>query len=511
MLASSVTFVKRFASVLLAVGSIAIGMGAPLHGQGFGKIVGAVTDPQGLGVPGARVTVTEAATGLRTSTTASQDGLFTVPALRPTVYNLTATASGFKTFIQSSITLRADEAVTVNAALQLGASAERITVVGDAQQVDTATGTLGQVVDTRKVVDLPLNGRNAAQLTVLVAGVVAAPNDSSDQGQTKKFPTVVTISANGSRANVTNYMLDGGNNVDEYTNVNLPFPFPDALQEFSVETANYSAQYGQNSGGVVNVVTKSGTNELHGDAFEYVRNREFNARNYFAKTVDPLKRNQFGATLGGPVYIPGLYKGKDKTFFFFGYQGTILREMTGANTAVVPTQANEQGIFSSTINDPKTGLPFLNNTIPTGRFDPAASAFLKDIPVGVGNGLIFYQKPTRQDFNEEVVRVDHQISDRDRLTGRYYRDQFTNQGILDTTNLLTYADQALNLVQNVLVSETHTFSPSVLNVFTLNYAREADQRGAPPGTPSVADFGVNIWQPPDKALQSISDRKSTRL
>src|ERR1022692_3180865 len=167
MLASSVAFAKRFASVLLAVGSIVIvgsiasGMGAPLHGQGFGKIVGAVTDPQGLGVPGARVTVTEAATGLRTSTTASQDGLFTVPALRPTVYNLTATASGFKTFIQSSITLRADEAVTVNAALQLGASAERITVVGDAQQVDTATSTLSQVGDNKRVVDLPPNGRNA--------------------------------------------------------------------------------------------------------------------------------------------------------------------------------------------------------------------------------------------------------------------------------------------------------------------------------------------------------------
>jgi Carboxypeptidase regulatory-like domain len=506
MLRSSVAFVKRFAGVALVAASIAIWMGPSLHGQGFGKIVGAVTDPQGLGVPGARVTVTEAATGLQTNTTASQDGLFTLPALRPTVYNLTVAAEGFKTFVQSGITLRADEAVTVSAALQLGASAEKITVTEDAVQVDTATSTLGQVVDTRRVVDLPLNGRNAAALTVLVGGVVAAPNDSSDQGQTKTFPVVVTISANGSRANVTNYMLDGGNNVDEYTNVNLPFPFPDALQEFSVQTSNYSAQYGQNAGGVVNVVTKSGTNELHGDAFEYLRNREFNARNYFAKTVDPLKRNQFGFTLGGPVYIPSVYKGQDKTFFFFGYQGTILREMTGANSAFVPTQANEQGIFSSTVYDPKTSplIPFPNNTIPTSRFDPASAAFLKDIPVGVGNGLIYYQKPVRQNFNEEVARVDHQIGTKDRLTGRYYRDRFDNVGIVDTTNLLTYADEALNLVQNGLFSETHTFSPSVVNVFTLNYAREADQRGAPAGTPSVADFGVNIWQPPDKALQSIS-------
>ena len=273
----------RFTRALLAVCSLVIWTGLPLNGQGFGKIVGAVTDPQGLGVPGAKVTVTEAATGLKTSTTTSQDGLYTVPALRPTEYNFTVTADGFRTFTQAGITLRADEAVTVNATLQIGAAADKITVTGDAAQVDTATSTLGQVVDTRRVADLPLNGRNAAQLTVLVAGAIAAPNDSSDQGQTKTFPVVVTVSTNGSRANVTNYMLDGGNNVDEYTNVNLPFPFPDALQEFSVETSNYSAQYGQNAGGVVNVVTKSGTNEVHGDAFEYVRNREFNARNFFAR------------------------------------------------------------------------------------------------------------------------------------------------------------------------------------------------------------------------------------
>ena len=490
---------------LLALCLFVLWIGISLFGQGFGKIVGVVTDPQGLGVPGARVVVTEAATGLQTSTITSQDGLYTVPALRPTQYNISVTAGGFKTFTQAGVTLRADEVVTVNAPMQLGAAAEKVTVSADAVQVDTATSTLGQVVDTRRVVDLPLNGRNAAQLTTLVAGVVAAPNDSSDQGQTKTFPVVVTISANGSRANVTNYMLDGGNNVDEYTNVNLPFPFPDALQEFSVETSNYSAQYGQNSGGVVNVVTKSGTNELHGDAFEYLRNRELNARNYFAKVVDPLKRNQFGATVGGPVYIPNVYKGRDKTFFFFGYQGTILREMLGANSAYVPTQAQQQGVFSSTIYDPKSSplTPFSNNTIPTTRFDQASVNFMKDLPVGVGNGLVFYQKPVRQNFNEEVARVDHQIGSNDRLTGRYYRDRFYNVGIIDTTNLLTYTDEAKNLVQNGLVSETHTFTPTIVNVFTLNYAREADQRGAPDGTPSVTDFGVTMWQPPDKALQSI--------
>lgn len=504
MLLSSVAFEKRFAGALLAVCSLVIWSGFPLHGQGFGKIVGAVMDPQGLGVPGARVTVTEAATGLATNTTASQDGLYTVPALRPTEYSLTVTVGGFKTFNQTGIILRADEAATVNAVLQLGSATDKVTVSADAVQVDTTTSTLGQVVDTRRVSDLPLNGRNAAQLTVLVAGAIAAPNGSADQGQTKTFPVVVTVSTNGSRANVTNYMLDGGNNVDEYTNVNLPFPFPDALQEFSVETSNYSAQYGQNAGGVVNVVTKSGTNELHGDGFEYLRNRELNARNFFARTVDPLKRNQFGGTIGGPVYIPGVYKGRDKTFFFFGYQGTIQRNMAGAQTAFVPTTANLQGNFSSAVIDPTTGTAFPNNQIPLNRMDPAAMAFAKDLPSATGNGLVFYQKPVRQNFNEEVARIDHLISANDRLTARYFRDRFYNAGILDTTNLLTFTDEVKNLVQNILASETHTFSPTVLNVLTLNFAREADQRGAPPGSPSVADFGVNMWQPPDKALQSIA-------
>lgn len=144
--------------------------------------MGAVTDPQGLGVPGAKVTVAEAATGVRTTTTTGADGLYTAPALRPTDYSLTVEAGGFRTFTQTGITLRADEAVTVNATMQLGAASEKVTVSEDASQVDTVTGTLAQVVDTRRVADLPLNGRNAAQLTVLVAGVLAAPNDSADRG-----------------------------------------------------------------------------------------------------------------------------------------------------------------------------------------------------------------------------------------------------------------------------------------------------------------------------------------
>src|SRR5207248_5097089 len=184
---------------------------------------------------------------------------------------------------------------------------------------------------------------------------------------------------------------------DLYTNTNQPFPFPDALQEFSVQTSNYGARYGGNAGGVVNVVTKSGTNQLHGDAFEFVRNAVFNARNFFASSRDQLKRNQFGGTIGGPIVIPKLYNGRDRTFFFFGYQRTPIRNLQGAQSAFVPTPANIAGDFSAIldannpanplkkatiINDPLTGQPFPGNKIPVSRFDPAALAVLKYLPQG---------------------------------------------------------------------------------------------------------------------------------
>src|SRR5207253_8150601 len=173
--------------------------------------------------------------------------------------------------------------------------------------------TIAQVVEQQRLVELPLDGRNAAQLTLLVPGAVNSPNGGADQGSTKTYPGAVTYSANGSRQNQISYRLDGGNYVDEYTNVNQPFPFPDALQEFSVQTSNYSAEYGQNAGAVVNVITKSGTNNFHGDGFEFLRNAVFNARNFFAPLTQPngqptkdmgrdqLKRNQFGGTMGGPI------------------------------------------------------------------------------------------------------------------------------------------------------------------------------------------------------------------
>jgi hypothetical protein len=489
--------------------------------QGLGRISGVVTDPSGASVGKATVTATRSGTGEVTEVTSDAGGSYVFPSLPPAQYNVSAKAAGFSQFRAPDTVLQADQALTLNIVLKLGASTEVVTVTSAAPQIDVTTGTLSQVIDERRVNDLPLNGRNAAALTVLVPGVVVAPSANIDQGQTKTFPTVAAVTINGTRANQVNYMLDGGNNVDEYTNVNAPFPFPDVLQEFSVQTSNYSAEYGQNAGGVVNIITRGGGNRFHGDAFEFVRNRVFNAANYFAynngvKTVDPLKRNQFGGTLNGPISIPHLYEGKDKSFFSFGVQATRLRTNGVGGTAFLPTPAQLAGTFtglSSPIINPltKTAYPCTpTGTTYTCQINPAdyskpSLALLKYLPTISGaDGTYQFFRPSKQNFIEYTGRVDHALTSRDRLTLRYFYDSFDNAGVLNLANLLSYSDQASIRYHNALVSETHTFSSSLLNNFSLSYQIENASRGPVAGAPSVADFGVNIWQPAFKQINQIA-------
>ena len=489
-----------------------------LFGQGFGSIVGTVRDSTGALISSATVTATQTNTGAATVVTVNSSGSFVFPSLPPAEYSISASASGFQKYSQSGIILLANQSETVNIQLQVGTASQVVTVSADAAQVDTTTGTLSAVIDRQSVNDLPLNGRNAAALTTLVAGVVAAPSDGTDKGTAKTFPAAVPISANGSRSDQTNYLLDGGNNLDEYTMANGPFPFPDALQEFSVQTSNYNAEYGQSAGAVVNIVTKSGGSAYHGDLFEYLRNGVFNARNYFATSVDPLKRNQFGGTVGGPVKIPHLIGGQ-RTFFFFGYQKTIIKDQQGGQSAFVPTQANLRGDFSALnsasdpnnpqskvikIVDPTTGLAFPNNQIPRSRLDPAALAFSKDLPQSNGNGLVFFQSPLIENFNEYLGRVDHDASSSDHIFAHYYYNDFLLAGTLNTANLLTYKDQAHIRFQSALVGETHTFKSNLVNVLVVNYTREISFRAPESSTIDVGSFGVKMWLPSDKALQQIS-------
>ena len=500
---------------------IALAGASLAYGQGFGTIVGTITDPTGAVVPGAKVKITDEATAASRETATNGQGYYVAPALRPSSYQVTVNAPGFAESTHKGVVLQADQSLTVNDALSVQAPKQSIQVEAAAIQVNTTTATNSAVVDQRRVEELPLNGRNAASLLNIVAGALPSPINDVDQGSTKTFPTVVTVSVNGARQNQVNFRLDGATNTDIYTNVNQPFPFPDALQEFSVQTANYPARYGGMAGGVVNVITKSGSNQFHGAGFEFVRNEVFNARNFFAAFRDHLKRNQFGGTLGGPIDIPGLYRGRDRDFFFFGYQGTRIRNVSGTSNAFVPTAGNATGDFSNllsaadpsnpfgkviTIVDPKTGQPFAGNLVPSDRLDPAAVKFLKYLP-SVPNGTnsrVFWAQPQRQDYNEFLARWDHMFSDNDHLSARYFHDLYENQPYLDKANYLNAVAYAKIRAQNALLSETHLFSPTVLNEFRLAFSREYADRGPAQGSISLADLGVNIFQPAAKIIEGIN-------
>ena len=339
--------------------------------------------------------------------------------MRPAQYKVTVEAPAFRTYSQTGVTLLADQTLSVNAQLVVGQTSETVEVTGQEVQVDTSTSTVRNVVDQQRITELPLNGRNAAELTLTTTGATPSTNGGADQGTTKTFPGAVTISVNGARQNQISYQLDGGNYVDEYTNVNQPFPFPDALQEFSVQTSNYTAEFGQNAGAVVNVVTKSGTNALHGNLFEFVRNQVFNARSWQSTTgKDQIKRNQFGGTIGGPLI-------KDKTFFFGGYQATRFRNLGSAASTTVPSAAQR-----------------LTAT------DPAVISLLSHIPIGDASNKVSFAKPDHQNFNDLIGRVDQVLGANDQLAVRYVYDRFAKQAIFNPTNILTYTDGSTIISQN---------------------------------------------------------------
>src|SRR5262245_25097154 len=253
-------------SVLLLIVSTAFA-------QSTGQINGALTDSTGGVIPGATVAAIESATGIRTDTVTGANGRYAFPSLRPTTYEIRAELTGFKSVRRTDVTLQANQNLTVNITLELGDLAETITVAGQAATVDISSATISEVVDHARIVELPIAGREVARLQTLVAGTVLA-SVSEETG--KSIPGAVRISANGAGERQNSYRLDGANNTDPYFQENQSFPFPDALQEFSIQTSNYSASQVNNAGAVVNVVTRSGTNTLHGGAFEYIRDRKFN-------------------------------------------------------------------------------------------------------------------------------------------------------------------------------------------------------------------------------------------
>lgn len=444
-----------------------------------GSISGVCTDPSGGVIPGMTIAAINEGTGARFETSTDADGQYMIRAVPIGFYRLVAEAQGFKRFETRGIRVQVNEVARVDITLELGSPVETVTVTSQVVTVDTTTGILKTVVDQKRIEELPLNGRNPLQLVRLVAGTATDWRSDTTSGTT--YPGVRGgVSVNGSRANANNYILDGAQNNDHYNNAPNPMPNPDALSEFSVQTNSFSAEFGRQPGAIVNAVTRGGTNELHGSAFWFVRNQAVNAANFFAPIVqgrkrqDGLKRNQAGATAGGPVLLPKLYNGKDRTFFFFSYQATIERRAPNEVGIVVPTAAQRQGDFSALgrpIIDPTTRQPYPNNRIPPEQLNPVSLAILAKIPLPASGNRIFVAAPNNFNDHQFLVRMDHHLSAKNRLTGRFWNSAADTPAYLNPSNYLEVTVGRTWLNRSTSITDVHVLNPNLTNQLFFSFNR----------------------------------------
>ncbi len=469
----------------------------PSHSQAtvVDQIAGTIQDSSGAAVPGAQIKALQTDTGFTRSTTSTSNGAYLLTNLPIGPYRIEVSAPGFKTSRQEGVVLQVNTNPTLNVVLQIGAVSQQVEVHGNAVMAETQTTGISQVINDQSVVDLPLNGRQPTQLILLSGAAVTAP--ASDLASSKNYPSSTTIAIAGGQANGTVYLMDGGDHNDAFGAINLPIPFPDALQEFSVQTNAIPASYGGRAGGVVNIVTKSGTNAYHGDLFEFLRNGAVNAVNYFASSVDQLKRNQFGGTLGGPVL-------HNRLFFFGGYQGTIIHTAPPTTTSFVPTAQELQGNFSgcgtvpTVIIDPTNGKPFPNKQIPVSRFSPQALNLLKYIPSSSDPcGKILYKIPNNSHENQYIGRIDWTQSQRHSLFGRYFYTNDNNPAVYNNNDLLLTQNPGVNdTVHSLVIGDSYTFTASAINAFHFTWIREHVNRGAASGLPTIQDIGLNVADSP---------------
>ena len=471
-------------------------------------MTGRITDEQGAVIPGAHIQITGVNTGVVYSAVTNADGIYTVPGLPIGAYTVQATVPGFQTYVQTGIGLRVGDNVQINISMKVGAVTEKVEVSANAGLVQTQQNTISQVIDQQRIVELPLNGRDPTEL-ITISGASINKSDGTNTGS-KSFFSSQSISIAGGAGNTTNYLLDGGDNNDSFTNVNMPIPFPDALAEFSVETSTLPARYGLHPGGVVNAVTKSGTNQWHGDAFEFLRNGDVNAINYFAPRQDSLKRNQFGGTLGGRLI-------RDKLFFFAGFQQSYIRQDPSSSTAYVPTAAALAGDFSvldgagcqakgltRIVNDPTTGQPLPGNQISPTRFDAASLALAKYLPQTADPcGKVSYGIPVQSNETQLVGRVDWIISSRHSIFGRYFSDGYNLAAFFDPHDILVTSTTGNDEhAQTFVLGDTLTLSPTTVNSLHLTVGRRRNDRGTNPNGINAASLGVaNLYQGTKNFLQ----------
>ena len=498
--------------ILLAVITLLLGLqSAALSQEATARIEGTVTDQQGAVIVGAKVTVTNIATKVSRETVTDKEGRYQVRELKLGVYQISAEREGFKRVMSDEKTLQINQVLRVDPVLTVGAPSETIEVSVASSAVETVNPTLGQSVTSRPVVNLPLNGRNVLSLALLQPGVTETTGPSSGG-----------FSVAGGRGDSITYLLDGGNNNNLLSNLAVFNPNPELVAEFRILTSNYTAEYGRNGGGIISVVTKSGTNQFHGSAYDFLRNDALNANTFFNNRDglprEILERNQFGFTAGGPLYIPKVINGKDRMFIFGGYQGQRLVAKTTTAPITVFTPAELKGDFSLS-NSTRTGpdpnvVSFLQQNsffqpdptlasrgiIAPSRINSVAQKYISNNLIPTSSTGQLRSQGTRTDNPDDLlIRFDANATEKDQIavtlgSGR----NPTLTPFSGGANVPGYAVNGNNRRYYASISHTHTFSPRLLNVFRFNTQRINTEQAFPNqklATPAALGIGVTPDNP----------------
>src|SRR5258708_2428719 len=463
-------------------------------------LVGRITDASHAGVPAATIQVRNVNTNQLRTAQSQADGEYTVSNLTPGVYEVVIDKPGFKQLRESNLELQVEQTARLDAYLQVGAVTETVEVTADVPLVNTETSSRGDVIVTREIGEMPLHGRDFNDLAFLVAGVQPA-----EQGG-KGSPYVV----NGARADASNVTIDGLNDQNSRDAGAQARPPLDSLQEFKLQTSGYSAEYGRLAGGVVNMVIRSGGNQVHGSLFEYVRNDLFDARNFFDVGKSELRRNQFGATLSGPLAIPKLYNGHDRTFYLVSWES--YRQVQGSNSiGVIPTALERQGDFSQSrdatgklilVKDPlasgsctatNSSACFKGNVIPGDRFSAISRQLLDIYPLPNLSGANNYiaNIPSPGDWDNFLFKVDQKLGPQDNFAVRVLKRWETSSNPFSGSPLGTLAATTSNSQSLYGISETRIFTPALINEFRAGLTRTVnDEVSAHAGTNWAAKYGI---------------------
>jgi|CXWL01.1.fsa_nt_gi hypothetical protein len=468
-----------------------------------GNILGGVKDSSGAAVPGATVTATNTGTQYSRSATTDGTGRYALRLLPVGNYMLMVSMPGFKNYSQTGILLEVGRNARIDPTIELGALTEVVSIVADAPLVETTTSSLSRTVGQNEVLNLPLVNRDLYSLLSLTGGVTSNDNSNSLGG-----PEQLTTINGSSKAQMgsVSFQLDGANNTAGLRGTGNPAPNPEAVQEFRVITNGYSAEYGRYNAGVVDVVTKSGTNEFHGAAFEFFRNDKLNSPRWAPPgttgATDPLKRNQFGGAFGGPIT-------KDRTFFFVSYSGLRQEGTYYRNSARVPTALERAGNFTQSAikpRDPATGQPFPGNIIPAGRFDAAAKNILdKYVPMSnLPNSFYEVSRPDPLNTDEATLKLDHTLSSSQTVALSYFYQKGTDTQPLSLTGNIPWVDRDFKWTQhNLNFAHTWTLSSDTINQFRVSYMRQFGGRVNLPET-SLGDLGSNFKIQGDPTLPRLT-------